>query len=236
MLKDVNTVFIDEFKQSFRNKKFLFLIIVLILVWFIMRIASSMLVILYVIIKPANMLPHTILMPFYLSYIILPVTAIIMSYDSIAEETQKHHVRYLASKISRSSIFLGKFLNNVLLLSVYIIILFSSALITTYFYSKVLLIKEAFLIVIQLIAFTIALLSITMLCSTISKTTHGALKLCIFLLTLLIITAMNIKIRMLSLIYYYPAILNSFIPVLIFMIYIIICTLSALVILERKDL
>lgn len=235
MLKEVKVVFIDEFKQSFRNKRSLFLIAVLILTFFLMKIGKSILVVLYVIFEPFRLLPHSVLLPFYLSYIIIPLIAIVISHDSIAEETQRNHIRYLASKVSRTSIFLGKFLNNLFLSYLFILLLFGSSILINH-PTRGFPTKEIALIVVQLIIFVTAIISIVMLCSTVCKTSSGALKVSLLVYTILVVMAMDIRIKAISLVYYYPLILKSLIPLLIFLVYSVICVALSLIIIERKDL
>ena len=154
MLHEIRIILSDELKQSLRNRKLIFLVIIYALLWLAIKLGLFIEYALYVLLKPPAALPHTLLTPFYFMVIILPILAIALSYDSISKETQNKHIRFLATKASRLSIVLGNFLSNTILVTIFLFITLTTSVIFTYLNNQALLIKEPFIMLGYLTLFT----------------------------------------------------------------------------------
>lgn len=191
MLEKTNIIFLDELKQAFRDKKVLAIIFTyVVLLWLGIKYASIFKIIAQLFYF-SSVLDTSIILPFYVSAFLIPLLALLLAYDSISAERQENSIRFLASRIDRSSILLGKFLAAaILLISINFISYFALAL-NEFFSSNQWLMKDFMLAFSFLSVYSLCFLSIGFLASTITKKPSTSLWVALTInstLTLLLIT------------------------------------------------
>ncbi len=113
MLNEIKVIFLDELVQSFRTKKAILTVLSYIFMMFIgLRVGSYFEVLMFAFIQLKK--SFSIMLPYYVSIILLPLFCIMIAYNVLGGEMSKGSVRYMAYRARRFSILAGKTLASAL--------------------------------------------------------------------------------------------------------------------------
>lgn len=174
MLKDAKIIFLDELVQSIRTKRALILIVSYLFLMFAgIKVGSLFEALSWAFASSRQ--SFSIVLPFYISAIILPLFAVVISYNSISEETSQGSIKFMACRTDRFSIMAGKALSSLVLSSSIILIAYVMAL----FYIRLKVGLWFFLPYAiswaYMSLYALCFICLAMLVSTISKTTSSSL-------------------------------------------------------------
>jgi len=133
VLREVKVIFADEIVQSLKTKKALLTVISYLILMFIgLKIGSyfEIFVWLYAEMRKS----FSVLLPYYVSVIIIPLFCIITGYNVVSSEISTGSIRFIAYRARRFSILLGKLLSTAVIAVVMILLAYAIA--TYYLYQK----------------------------------------------------------------------------------------------------
>jgi len=119
-MNEAKVILLEEIKESFRNKKVLFVVFIYLalLIIGLKKAYQFSLTFGFLLSKfyffTQQKPPYALLFFYFMSIIALPLFSLLLSYDSVSGELSKRTVRYLATRANRGYIIIGKFLGNYL--------------------------------------------------------------------------------------------------------------------------
>jgi ABC-type transport system involved in multi-copper enzyme maturation permease subunit len=141
-IRQTRVIFLDELKQSFRNKKFIIaLAIYLFLTYFLIKNGTNIATVIKLFWLVSDY-SAPILVYYLSSLLLIPLFAILISHDSISSETQENAIRYIASRASRYSIFFGKLLADMAIITAINLLIAAAMLYYNYNYTGLYAFKE----------------------------------------------------------------------------------------------
>ena len=112
--RNVWIVFWDAFTESVKTKRALILIISYMFMIFVgMKIGSMLEIFSWAL--AGSRQSFSVVLPMYITIIVLPLFAIIISYNIISEEISQGSIKFMACRIDRFSIIAGNVLSSFVL-------------------------------------------------------------------------------------------------------------------------
>lgn len=169
MLEKIGVVIADELKQAVKDKKVVVLIFSYLVVLATAIKYGSIFKLVAGLFFFSSEMDVAVIVPYYISVMVIPAFALLLSYDSISGELHGNSIRYIVSRIDRLSILLGKYTAAaVILLSVNLVSYLVIA-VNHYYSTGMNLIGDYMTAFAYLIFYSLCFLSIGFLGSSVTK-------------------------------------------------------------------
>jgi len=237
-LASFKAILYNELRGSIKEKKVFLIIILVLALAFLVQLSSDLQIILFLFFKPKSVENFTIVIAYYSLVILLPVFAILLSYDLISEETEKKTIRLIATKVSRQGIFVAKLLYPIIITSIITIIILVLTSIYAYFKLEQSIFTQILIAIIFLSSYALTFISLSFFSSTITNKENSSLLLSIILLIAFLVINNIDNISYLSPFYYTARGLTKlwFDPTLFMICFSLVFILLSFKIFRRKDL
>ncbi|MFO8016350.1 MAG: ABC transporter permease subunit [Candidatus Woesearchaeota archaeon] len=127
-LRNISTIFWDSFTESVKTKRALLLIVSYLLLMYLGIKAGSLLEVFSWALAGSRQ-SFSLLLPFYVSVIILPLFSIIVGYNMISDEISSGSIKFMAYRTDRFSIIAGKLLSSGFLVTLIVLIAYMASLV-----------------------------------------------------------------------------------------------------------
>ena len=186
MTSQIITIILDEFKKGIRDKKILAIIFAYVVFLsvgvryglFIGTAAE------FFFLQPK--IPLQMVITYYTSAILLPLFAVLLSFDSISGETFTNSMSLLAVRANRMSIILGKYIASLVIVVGVNLLIYISALVYFYFKTGNIFLKEASIMWVYLIFYVLAFISIGFFSSVVTNKSNISLWVSVSLVSVLL--------------------------------------------------
>jgi len=189
-MKDENIVARYTFLESLRSWRLI--TIILIYAGFIMvtlNMGSLTGFILRLILNKDNLIPYTLVLPYYACVIIIPIISILLTYDSISGLRTKKNIRIVFTRIKRDALLFGKLMTSTYIIAFLILSTFIPIVFYTFSKLNRWIWLEACFAMLYLILLGFAFISITVFISSITRRSGSSLRLAFIVLALLILAS-----------------------------------------------
>jgi ABC-type transport system involved in multi-copper enzyme maturation permease subunit len=236
-ISEMFTVCMYQLRSNMTKKKVTTVVILFIALLFVINGAGFLQFLAFIFWAFRPSIPITLLIPYYAMVALMPVIAIVVTHNLFAGEIEQKTVRFVITKIRRSSYLAGKLLATVI---VHVVIIFLIVLISflyTYYQIRQYFVAESFLIFFALVAYSISLISLYSFISVFSGKSEKSLQLSIVATIILAIFIMISSLQKFSPMWYAKQVFVAPHIAFFFWIAVAMTMLSgSVVLLERKQL
>jgi ABC-type transport system involved in multi-copper enzyme maturation permease subunit len=129
LMRKTLLISMNEFKGLLLTKKVI-VIASLYAITFIlgMKLAKILDLAAYLLKSLKQPLPYSVLVPFYIGIVLIPFISLLSIYDSISHEFENKSIKYLAYRVPRLSIVIGKLFSPLLLITAINVVLYGSSI------------------------------------------------------------------------------------------------------------
>lgn len=175
MLEKTGVIFIDEIKQSFRDKK-----VVALLASYTALLAfgiseGSFFRLIATLFYFNTGLDASLIITFYVSSALVPLISLMISHDSVSGETYSNSIRYVASRIDRMSFLAGKYLSAFTIITAVNLAAYILLGINDYYQTSEWMMKDYLLTFAFITAYSLCFLSIGFFSSVSAKKPSSSL-------------------------------------------------------------
>lgn len=242
--KRVWLIFIDEFLESLKTRKALVIIVSYLFLMFIgIKIGSMFEVFAWAI--AGSRQSFSILLPYYISVGLLPLFSIIISYNVLSEEMSEGSIKFMAYRVDRFSILLGKVLSSFALSCLMILVAYITSLIYIYLKIGLWFYLPYSISWIYLTAYSFCFICLTTLLSMVTKTPSSSITSSIFV-SIVFIVMLNFSYLKYASPFYFSGgaleyinkgiLINGLLGLLILMLHTWLYFLASYALIKRTDL
>jgi len=235
--KEIKVLTIEDIKQSFKSKKIFIILAITALLLSLFYFTRYIQLFLLLMFKAEKVVSLTFLVPYYMFIILLPFLAAFLAHDSMQIELRTGSIKHIASKIKRSSIILSKFLTNLSLMSMVILLVYIFSIIYSIIKIRNIEILQPILLAIYLIFYTASFLGLTTFVSVIARKSQNTFGLALLSVIILGMFQATKTLQKLSPFYYFrDALYNNFTPIIFFLGFTLLFIFLSIFIFEKVDL
>jgi ABC-2 type transport system permease protein len=191
LAREIRAIAAEEIAQAFRTRKLLYMAVVVVLFFLIVHYAQAAQLAMLVLFNPEKVVALPLLIAHLMFFFVVPLLSLLFGFDMVSGEIQNETIRFLASRFSRKSIILGKYLGSLLNISFTV---FAALLIGTVYYaalSKDVLVAYPFMLWIFLSCYAAAFLGVVCFVSVFTSRTSVTLYLVFLVFTLFLVAGLR---------------------------------------------
>jgi len=176
------------FLESLRSWRIVSIILIYVsFIIIILNLGSITGFILQLILNKNNLIPYTLVLPYYGCVILIPIISILLTYDSISGLRTKKNIRIIFTRIKRDALLIGKLIMPIGVVSFLVLATFIPIVFYTYSKLGIWIWAEAGLASLFLILLGLVFISIGVFISSIAHKSGSSLRTSFIILALLII-------------------------------------------------
>jgi ABC-type transport system involved in multi-copper enzyme maturation permease subunit len=236
IMNGITTTFLEELKDALRSKKIIFVILITLFICLTLYASGFMQMVYLLFFKPQKFIPFPISITYYLLFFLIPTLAVLLGHDMISAEVENSTLRGVLSKIKRRDYLLAKLLALVAILATLSLLLLLTSSIYTYIRFNQLDLFHPLIFFFYLILYIIAYSSMVLFLSSIVKKSSTSLLLMALVNIILIYISMS-SFSYLSLFSFVTDVMSFdlFVPVVVYLAYTTIFTVSSFLLFEVRD-